>query len=63
MPAELSKARDARRPWPRYVLVEPVRRCQPRLSDGGSRHFALLVHVVDGAVGKFGEEVVGVSAK
>ena len=36
---------------------------RPRLVDGGSRLSALLVHVVDGAVGEFGEEFVGVSAK
>ena len=35
----------------------------PRLVDDGSRHSALLVHVVDGAVEEFGEEFVGVSAK
>ena len=63
MPAEPSKARDARRPWPRYVIVEPGRRCQLQVTDGGSRHFALLVHGVNGSVGKVGEELVGVSAK
>ena len=35
----------------------------PVAAGAGSRLFALLVHVVDGSVGEFGEELVGVSAK